>query len=265
MIADLSANASPLGAVPWVCVSPTLYLGQNFHCHSCPAHRSRVFASLSVFQAWSEAGAARAVLNATGLAESAGLTIHELQKERGMSAGFVASKGQQFSAELPPQRQASDGRMRAFQEAVARLSAHGAVAAALDVSARELKQVEALRKSVSGFSVPAGEAAAAYTRIIASLLSVAESIGGLSNNTGITQAVSIYTATIAARSWPDRNAPRVRADSAPANFPSTTCVHSFRLPRGRRSNSARCAASARRPNNRRCRPRFRPRPARMSA
>jgi methyl-accepting chemotaxis protein len=155
-----------------------------------------LFASLSVFQAWSEAGAARAVLSATGLAESAGLTIHELQKERGMSAGFVASKGQQFSAELPAQRQASDGRMRAFQEAVGGFQAHGAVATALDVSARELKQVEALRKSVIGLSVPAGEAAAAYTRIISSLLSVAESIGGLSNNTGIAQAVSIYTATM---------------------------------------------------------------------
>ena len=86
--------------------------------------------------------------------------------------------------------------MRAFQEAVGGFQAHGAVAAALDVSARELKQVDALRKSVSGFSVPAGEAAAAYTPIISSLLSVAESIGGLSNNTGITQAVSIYTATM---------------------------------------------------------------------
>jgi methyl-accepting chemotaxis protein len=155
-----------------------------------------LFAGLSVFNAFTEAGAARAVLAATGVAESASLAIHELQKERGMSAGFVASKGQQFSAELPPQRQASDGRIRAFQETVGAFYADGTVAAALEAAARELKQVEALRKSVSGLSVPAGDAAAAYTRMIASLLSVADSIGSLSNNAGIIQAVSIYTAAM---------------------------------------------------------------------
>lgn len=158
-----------------------------------------LFAGLAVFNAWFEAGAARAVLSATDLAESASLAIHELQKERGMSSGFVASKGQQFSAELPPQRQASDARIRSFQDAVAtfKISAvDGAVATALDGASAELQKIDPLRKSVSGFSLQAGEAAAAYTRIIATLLSVAESIGQLSRDAGIIQSVSIYTAGI---------------------------------------------------------------------
>ncbi len=155
-----------------------------------------LFACVTLFQAWTEAAAARAVLKAAELAESASLTIHELQKERGMSAGFVASKGQQFAAELPPQRQASDARIRAFQDVKSAFYAEGKVGTALDAAARELQKIEVLRKSVSGFAVPAGDAAVAYTRIIAALLSVAESIGDLSNNAGINQAVSVYTAAL---------------------------------------------------------------------
>jgi len=37
-----------------------------------------------------------------------GAMAHELQKERGMSAGFISSKGVKFAAELPVQRKDSD-------------------------------------------------------------------------------------------------------------------------------------------------------------
>ncbi len=40
-----------------------------------------------------------------------GALVHELQKERGMSAGFMGSKGANFAAELPVQRAASDKRL----------------------------------------------------------------------------------------------------------------------------------------------------------
>ena len=156
-----------------------------------------LFAGLAVFHAWSEAGAARAVLAATDLAESASLAIHELQKERGMSAGFVASKGQQFAAELPPQRQAADGRIRSFQDTVAAFGSGTArMTAALGAASGELKAIDPLRKSVSDLTTSGGEAAGAYTRIIATLLSVAEGIGELSPDSGITQSVSVYAAAI---------------------------------------------------------------------
>ncbi len=155
-----------------------------------------LFACLSLFQAWSEAAAARAVLKAAGLAESVSFAIHELQKERGLSVGFVASKGQQFSAELASQRQVSDNRIRAFTQVKAAFDAEGKVMTALDAATVELGKMDALRKSVSGLASPAGDAAIAYTRLISSLLSVAESIGNISNNASISQAVTVYTAAI---------------------------------------------------------------------
>jgi methyl-accepting chemotaxis protein len=48
------------------------------------------------------------------LAVDTSAVVHELQKERGLSAGFVASKGAQFQSELAQQRRSADGRIAAL-------------------------------------------------------------------------------------------------------------------------------------------------------
>ena len=42
--------------------------------------------------------------------------VHELQKERGLSAGFVGSGGQNFKEEVPKQRKQTDEKLRLFNE-----------------------------------------------------------------------------------------------------------------------------------------------------
>ncbi|GGB61632.1 nitrate- and nitrite sensing domain-containing protein [Shewanella inventionis] len=42
--------------------------------------------------------------------------VHELQKERGMSAGFIGSKGQSFSDALPSQRNQTNSRINRFEQ-----------------------------------------------------------------------------------------------------------------------------------------------------
>ena len=131
----------------------------NFRREFVPLVGLALFAGLAVFHAWSEASAARAVLAATDLAELASLAIHELQKERGMSSGFVASKGQQFSADLAPQRQAADSRIRSFQDTVAAFgtgTSSAKMAAALNAASGELKAIDPLRKSVSDLATTGG-------------------------------------------------------------------------------------------------------------
>ena len=43
-----------------------------------------------------------------GISVKIGNLAHELQKERGMSAGFIGSEGRKFSSELPAQRKVTD-------------------------------------------------------------------------------------------------------------------------------------------------------------
>ena len=52
------------------------------------------------------------------LATSVGPLTHELQKERGASAGFLASKGTKFGDTLKQQRKVSDEKIATFREAV---------------------------------------------------------------------------------------------------------------------------------------------------
>ncbi len=42
--------------------------------------------------------------------------VHEMQKERGLSAGFISSKGSKFCQELPAQRKAPDDEQAAQAE-----------------------------------------------------------------------------------------------------------------------------------------------------
>ncbi|MGB0128605.1 MAG: nitrate- and nitrite sensing domain-containing protein, partial [Rhodocyclaceae bacterium] len=48
-----------------------------------------------------------------------GEVAHELQKERGMSAGFLASKGAKFADRLPSQREAGDAKVKALKQSIA--------------------------------------------------------------------------------------------------------------------------------------------------
>jgi len=50
------------------------------------------------------------------LAVAMGNLVHELQKERGMSAGFLSSHGKKFAARLPQQRQLVDQRLTQFEK-----------------------------------------------------------------------------------------------------------------------------------------------------
>ena len=68
-----------------------------------------IFAGTMVIEARQKSAAAQEVLGATALGEAASLAVHELQRERGMSVGFVASKGVTFATELPRQREETGG------------------------------------------------------------------------------------------------------------------------------------------------------------
>ena len=57
------------------------------------------------------------------VATHVGALAHEMQKERGMSAGFLGSKGANFAAELPKQREATDKQRKALADVLARFDA----------------------------------------------------------------------------------------------------------------------------------------------
>ena len=158
-----------------------------------------IFAGSMVLEARQKAAAADEVLAATALAEGASLAVHELQRERGMSVGFVASKGATFAAELPKQREETDRRVKAFHDTVGAAATAlrgGALGARLEAATAAAKTIDALRQRISSFAIPAPEAGAAYTQAIGSMIATVDAIAELSTDTGIVRAIGIYAAVV---------------------------------------------------------------------
>lgn len=131
-----------------------------------------------------------------------GALVHELQKERGMSAGFIGSKGANFATELPVQRQATDGRLKALEEVLSGFDAahFGAQFVRTLVEARETTQgLSEKRAAISGLKIPAPEAIAYYTKAISSLLRVSGQLSSLSSDADISRIATAYAALLQAK------------------------------------------------------------------
>ncbi|MBF0623842.1 MAG: nitrate- and nitrite sensing domain-containing protein [Magnetococcales bacterium] len=112
--------------------------------------------------------------NMEGMSQLAGVAVrisalvHETQKERGMTAGFLGSKGQSFATELPAQRQVSDEHAKKLLDYLADIdpSAFGSgFNDRLGESLRLWEGVGNIRSSVDGQSIPALKAIGYYTQM----------------------------------------------------------------------------------------------------
>jgi methyl-accepting chemotaxis protein len=157
-----------------------------------------IFAGAMVLEARQKSAAAEQVLSATALAEAASLAVHELQRERGMSVGFLASKGVTFAAELPPQREQTTLRIKAFHDGIAAAAGIrvGSVGLRLDAAAAALKGIDGLRQRITSHAIPAAEAAVAYTETIAAVIGTVDGIAELSSDASIVRAIGIYAAVV---------------------------------------------------------------------
>lgn len=94
--------------------------------------------------------------------------VHELQKERGYSAGFISSNGRNFSQELPTQRDATRAALATFESALDLLADSRPDAAGL--AAERLGMLDDMRASVDAFDLTVPEMAGFYTGTIDALI-----------------------------------------------------------------------------------------------
>lgn len=94
-----------------------------------------------------------------------GNLLHETQKERGMSAGYLGSGGVKFAAELPQQRDETDRRFAELQAALAKAQGtlEPQVAQRSEAAIGRLDRLQAIREQISSQSLPAPQAIAFYT------------------------------------------------------------------------------------------------------
>ena len=132
----------------------------------------------SVYSAWDKSRVARGMARIealTGLSVKLGAAAHELQKERGMTGGFLGSKGEKFRSELPGQRKDSDRQIHALKDALKGFDAaayDAALGHALDEIGRNLDGLAAKRDAVSALGISGPEAIGYYTGTVGSMLAV---------------------------------------------------------------------------------------------
>ncbi|HMX15919.1 MAG TPA: nitrate- and nitrite sensing domain-containing protein, partial [Rhodocyclaceae bacterium] len=131
-----------------------------------------------------------------------GALVHELQKERGMSAGFLGSKGANFRDELTAQRKNSDKQSGQLQTALAGFDAShfaGSLDASLAEAKRMLGDLPAKRDAVSALGIPGPEAIGYYTKTIAALLAVPANTATLARVPEVSKLASSYGAYLQAK------------------------------------------------------------------
>ncbi|MGE6097678.1 methyl-accepting chemotaxis protein [Aeromonas salmonicida] len=111
---------------------------------------------------------------------------HELQKERGMSAGFLGSGGNKFRDGLPAQRKLVDTLLVRFHEDPALL--------ALGEVQQALTGLTAMRERVGALGVEVAEQVGFYSRLISQLLAVVDQVSLNSQDATIALQTNAYAA-----------------------------------------------------------------------
>ncbi len=128
-------------------------------------------------------------------------TLHELQKERGASAGYLGSRGSKFESILSAQRQEADRKISVLNDYLLRFDDAAYEAEFKEVLDRlqtQLSQLTDMRRSVDRLSVQVSDQVAFYTQINALLLGVSDNLGrysptGAIANTGAAFATFIQS------------------------------------------------------------------------
>jgi len=128
--------------------------------------------------------------------------VHEMQKERGMTAGYLGSKGKKFSSELPKQRKQTDQKLlelKTWLENFDKQNYSSGFASGLDQAMQTLQQLSNKRKSISALSISAKSAIAYYTNSNKQVLSLIGLLPNISNNADISKQAIAYVSFLQAK------------------------------------------------------------------
>uniref|UniRef100_A0A831XKJ2 HAMP domain-containing protein n=1 Tax=Geobacter metallireducens TaxID=28232 RepID=A0A831XKJ2_GEOME len=158
------------------------------------------FAVADIVAAYRVMGAMKDVAAVTELAVKTSAAIHEMQKERGMTAGFLASGGTSFRQELDRQRQATDARLAALKGLFAASGErYPAVKGACEAATGRLARLAETRAAASSLTLAGKDSFAYYSGSIAALLDVAAAASRTMAHPGLAGKSVAYVAFLSAK------------------------------------------------------------------
>ena len=154
-----------------------------------------IFSGAGLFEKYDKLRNVEQLEALASLGSDTGNLVHVLQKERGMSVGFVASKGASFAQPLPAQRRDVDACLAAL---LTRFTAwedvpqEAELKAVIGAARKNLDMLTATRAKVDSLSLSPAETAGFYTATIARLLAVVERMAVADTDVRLSKAITAY-------------------------------------------------------------------------
>jgi len=130
------------------------------------------------------------------LSQKLSLVIHETQKERGASAGFIGSKGSQFGDILPKQRTATAkeySELEAYINTLELDSFPKELRSEIEAFSSDMSKVSQIRSDVDSLSIGLGAVVAYYTNMNKKILNIVSLTAKLANTQELVKALDSYT------------------------------------------------------------------------
>ncbi len=131
--------------------------------------------------------------NSVILATKVGMLVHETQKERGFTAGFLGSKGNTFQNEIVNQRNSTDAKvsdLKVFLKSYKNIN--NQLNTQIDKSLNNLNNIEDIRSNVNKFSIAPNKVISYYTNMNANLLDIVGIIAHESQDIEILKEIVSY-------------------------------------------------------------------------
>ncbi|PWI35139.1 hypothetical protein DI392_02330 [Vibrio albus] len=134
------------------------------------------FSGAHILQTKEAESKAEAISHFVALSTYNSRLVHELQKERGMSAGFLGSGGKKFVQKLEAQRRETDRRLQELQGYLSaeeeQIKHYPQLWNVMETANTMLSRIRPMRSGISALTTPLGEALSYYTTLNGHLLSV---------------------------------------------------------------------------------------------
>jgi len=154
------------------------------------------FSASSILEKFETQSELLKVRELASLAVRASALVHELQKERGMTAGFLGSKGKSFSDKLPGQHKLASSKLSEYHSALENFDTsqfNNEFNTALSDGLKQLEKLNNIRNRTLNLNIPAKEAIGYYTKTNGLIIGMIGVVSKLSDNATINQEAAAYT------------------------------------------------------------------------
>jgi len=127
--------------------------------------------------------------------------IHETQKERGASAGYIGSHGKKFKTILPKQRELTNEKIALYRKILTTLNINEIPRLAKDINKLNeyLAKLPEIRKKVSNFQISLKDEVSWYTAMNATILKIIGRSSTLAPNEKIAMDLAAYVSFLKAK------------------------------------------------------------------